>query len=433
MTSGRLVSVSWFVLVGSFVACSSSDGATNGALNTPPPLGTSGSGAVVSATGGAGSSSVGIVGTAGLGSAGTFSGGSAGIGVGLAGSGAIGTPPAAGSGGMSDGTAGTVAADGGTPDASSTAGASGSGNAGAGGSVASGNCGTRTGMRGKTSRTVTVGGTKRTFIAYLPMSASPTTALPFVYVFHGASQTGQQLYDMTEYSKLADTENIAVVFPDGQGVSSATNAGSLTPWNVTDGGALCGLGTLVSNPNAVDFAFMDAMKADMEMDQCLDDQHTFATGFSMGGYFTHHIACDRTDIRAAGPHSGGTLADLSSCKTAHVPMIIFHGTSDPLINEACDDPTATPQSGFPASGTLWAKKNGCKDTYQTIPTNGTSGNGQCYLYDGCPTDGQVEVCTFTGMEHAWAGAPTCQNCIGSGAGWASATQLEWAFYKKYAW
>jgi poly(3-hydroxybutyrate) depolymerase len=61
------------------------------------------------------------------------------------------------------------------------------------------------------------------------------------------------------------------------------------------------------------------------------------------------------------------------------------------------------------------------------------GNGQCYLYDGCPDGGQVEVCTFTNMAHAWAGAPVCQGCIGSGTGWASATQLEWQFFKKYAW
>lgn len=46
-------------------------------------------------------------------------------------------------------------------------------------------------------------------------------------------------------------------------------------------------------------------------------------------------------------------------------------------------------------------KNGCKPTYTTIPTNGTNGsNGSCYLYDGCPADGQVEMCAFQGMPHS---------------------------------
>jgi polyhydroxybutyrate depolymerase len=297
-----------------------------------------------------------------------------------------------------------------------------------------GSCGVRSGMRGKTSRSVTVGGSQRTFIAYLPDAASPTTRVPLVYVFHGATQTGSGLYDATEYSKIADAEGIAVVFPDGQGTSSATGTGSLAPWNVSDGPELCGLGTLVSNPNPEDFQFVDAIKAEVQQDQCIDDAHVFATGFSMGGYFSHHIACDRPDFRAAAPHSGGTMADLASCTTGHVPIVIFHGNADPLINDGCDDPKGALQAGFPASATLWAQKNGCKNTYTSIPANGTDGlNGECLLYDGCPADGQVEVCIFDGLAHAWAGAPVCAGCIGAGTGYASATHIEWEFFKKYAW
>ena len=358
---------------------------------------------------------------------------------GLAGTG--GSSGASSGGASSGGTAESSGSSGGSGVSSGTAGSSAGANASDassgddGGAAAPGNCGMRTGMRGKTTRTLMVGSASRSYIAYLPQSASPTKALPFVYVFHGASQDGSYLYDMTQYSMLADSEGIAVVFPDGQGVSSATDTTSLTPWNVSDNGAaVCGAGSLVSNANAVDFAFMDAIKADVTQDQCLDSAHTFATGFSMGGYFTHHIACDRTDIRAAAPHSGGTLASLSSCKTDHVPIIIFHGTSDPLIAPGCDDPNSPAQSGFPPSATLWAQKNGCKSTYTTTAENGSGGgDGQCYLYDGCPADGQVELCTFTNMSHAWAGAPVCQSCIGSGSAYASATQLQWSFFKKYAW
>ncbi|HEX3596992.1 MAG TPA: PHB depolymerase family esterase [Polyangiaceae bacterium] len=382
-----------------------------------------GGAANVTASGGASASSTGSM----TGIAGTPSGG------GITGNGSGGTAPSSGGGSIGSGGSGGMVSSGGSQ---STGGAASSGGAMAsGGGTGTGNCGTRTGMRGKTSRTVTVSGTKRTYIAYLPQATSATTAVPLVYVFHGASQTGQNMYDMTQYSTLADKEGIAIVYLDGQGASSATGTGSLTPWNVTDGPGLCGLGTLVSNPNPVDLPFVDAVKADIAADQCIDSGHVFATGFSMGGYFTHHIACDRPDFKGVGPHSGGTMADLSTCKTTHEPIIIFHGTSDPLISDACDDPVATNQPGFPASATLWAKKNGCQDTYKTTMEPGTTmgDDGQCYLYDGCPADGQVEVCTFTGMPHAWAGAVMCPGCIGSGAGYASATQLEWDFFKKYAW
>jgi poly(3-hydroxybutyrate) depolymerase len=179
---------------------------------------------------------------------------------------------------------------------------------------------------------------------------------------------------------------------------------------------------------------MDAMRDDVENDQCLDANHEFATGFSMGGYFTHHIGCYRTDIHGLAPHSGGTLADLSVCTTEHVPIVIFHGTSDSVIDDACDDPHAKMDPGFPASATLWAQKNGCQTTYTTTPNTGTTGDGQCYLYDGCPKDGQVELCTFTGMDHCWAGGSTSgQGASNACPTYASATQIQWAFFKQYAW
>ncbi len=282
-----------------------------------------------------------------------------------------------------------------------------------------------------------VNGTARTYIAYLPQSLEASTTAPFVFVFHGAGMNGSEMYDITQYAALADSEGIAVAFLDGQNTSSSGGQTTLDPWNVSDNGAqVCGAGNFANNGTAsVDFAFMDAIKADIEDDQCVDSAHVFATGFSMGGYFSHHVGCDRTDVRAVAPHSGGTIASLSSCKTGHVPVIIFHGTSDPLIASGCDDPNGTMQSGFPPSATLWAQKNGCKATYATMPTNGSGGgDGQCYLYDGCPADGQVELCTFTGMGHCWAGGST----MGGGATfscptYANATQLEWDFFKKYAW
>jgi polyhydroxybutyrate depolymerase len=282
-----------------------------------------------------------------------------------------------------------------------------------------------------------VNGTARTYIAYLPQALGATTPAPFVFVFHGAAMDGSEMFDVTQYSTLADSDGIAVGFLDGQDTSSVTGTTTADPWNVSDDGAeVCGLGDLVNNPTAgVDFAFMDAVKADIAQDQCLDSSHVFATGFSMGGYFTHHVGCDRTDIHAVAPHSGATLASLSSCVTGHVPIIIFHGAADPLISDGCDDPNGTAQSGFPPSATLWAQKNGCQTTYTTVTENGMGGgDGQCYVYDGCPAGGQVELCTFTGMEHCWAGGST----TGGGATYAcptyaSATTLEWNFFKQYAW
>jgi poly(3-hydroxybutyrate) depolymerase len=96
-----------------------------------------------------------------------------------------------------------------------------------------------------------------------------------------------------------------------------------------------------------------------------------------------------------------------------------------------------PEPSSPATATLWAAKNGCQPTFTTMPTDGDAGGtGQCYVYDGCPPDGQVELCTFNDMVHCWAGGSS-QGDAGQGAygcpTYASATQLEWSFFKQYAW
>jgi polyhydroxybutyrate depolymerase len=291
-------------------------------------------------------------------------------------------------------------------------------------------CGLRSGKRGLTSRTVSVGGANRTYLIYLPATADASKPLPFVFVFHGYLMSGQQMHDITQYAALADTEGIALAFPDGEGGPDSV----IAPWNVASATQnVCGdVKSFIATGD--DFAFMDAMKADVLEDQCIDNAHVFATGFSMGAYFTHHIGCERSDIRAVAPHSGGMLADLSSCTTGHVPIILFHGTADDTVPDGCDDPNSFAQPGFPASAKLWAAKNGCQTTYKTTTENGSAGNGQCYVYDGCPADGQVELCTFTGMNHCWAGGSASgQGATSACPTWANATQLEWNFFKKYAW
>jgi polyhydroxybutyrate depolymerase len=283
-----------------------------------------------------------------------------------------------------------------------------------------GACGARVGMRGMTSRSLHVAGLDRTYIVYMPPSDDPAQPVPLVVVYHGWTMSGQDMVDVTGYTQLADSEHVALAFPNGQTGPNSTGA----PWNV--GTNVC---SSIAGPPPVatgdDFAFLDAMKTDIAQDQCLDLAHVFVTGFSMGGYFAHHVGCMRSDVRAVAPHSGGTHA-LDDCPVERKPILIFHGTGDPVIPDGCDDPAGVTPAGFTASATAWAHKNGCASTAHTTSVQG----GTCAVYDGCPADGQVELCTFTAMGHCWAGgAPSLFGC----STYASATQLEWRFFRQYAW
>src|SRR5690349_18130318 len=60
-----------------------------------------------------------------------------------------------------------------------------------------GPCGVRSGMRGKTSRTVHIASLDRTYIVYLPMNDDPHTPVPLVFVHHGYTMSGSIMYDVT--------------------------------------------------------------------------------------------------------------------------------------------------------------------------------------------------------------------------------------------
>ncbi len=284
-----------------------------------------------------------------------------------------------------------------------------------------GPCGMRSGMRSLSQRSMHVANLDRTYLVYLPPALDPLQPVPLVFMMHGYSMSGQNMYDVTGYAALADSEHIAVAFPDGQGGPNSAGA----PWNV--GANVCP-SFLGAPPNATgdDNAFLDAMKADIAADQCLDLQHVYVSGFSMGGYFSHHAGCMRSDIRAVAPHSGGTH-DLSACTNAHEPIIIFHGLADNVIPVGCDDPASAAVQGTTPSATAWAAHNGCATTMHKVDVQ----NGSCELYDGCPVDGQVEICTFNAMGHCWAGG--IGTALYSCPNYESATHLEWQFFKDHAW
>ena len=273
--------------------------------------------------------------------------------------------------------------------------------------------------RGESNQMLMAAGLMRTFVYYAPMGLDPNAPVPLVILPHGWLMTGKAMSEITQYEKLADREKVVLIFPDGYD----------TAWNV--GNPSCG-STIVGVlplPDTDDQSFIDAVIKFAEDDQCIDTQHIFMTGFSMGGYFSNENGCVRTDLRAVAPHSGGSH-DFASCKPGHKPVMILHFNGDGLIPTMC---------GAEARD-RWVQKNGCQ---KDAPDVKTVKGGKCGYYKGCPADGQVAYCVFeipssengaTFPGHAWSGGAK----IGDSAQFAipdteSATELTWAFFKQYAW
>ena len=299
----------------------------------------------------------------------------------------------------------------------------------------SGSCGTRTSMRGKTSRTVKVGTASRTYIAYLPPKFSPTKPLPFVYVFHGATMTGAQMYDITQYATLADSEGIAVVFPDGQARRRhVTGRSPVERLGQRRGGLRRGQPREQPERPSTSRSWTPSRPTSRRT--------SASTRRTSSRRASRWAATSRTTSAAtaptsgpSAPHSGGTIASLDACKTGHVPIIIFHGTADPLIAPGCDDPNSPAQSRLPAVGhALGAEERLQGHVHDDAGERDGRRRRPVLPLRRLPADGQVELCTFTGMNHGWAGG----NNMGMGAAfafptYASATTLEWEFWKSHAW
>lgn len=262
------------------------------------------------------------------------------------------------------------------------------------------------GASGTFDRVATVGGSERHYRVHVPPGLDPDAPTPLVLVFHGYTMSGAVMDRVTTWSDLGDREGFVVVFPDG--------ADDLVggPWNV--GSGVCGAGALVNSPED-DFGYVVDMVEDVATVQCLDRERVFATGFSMGAYFSHHLGCAGPGpVRAIAPHSGGTYD--GDCANGPLPVLVLHGDADVIIDPACgEDAVAT-----------WLERDGCP---AVPPTAWDVEGGQCERVDGCADGTSVQYCTFFGMDHGWAGSDDL--LYGGGDGYEDAAELIWAFFASW--
>lgn len=234
---------------------------------------------------------------------------------------------------------------------------------------------------------IDVHGHSRYFDIVAP-TGDAATAHPLVFVFHGGGGQPEDARAALDFPSIPGAAERAVfVYPAG-------NDGN---WDLDS-----------APEHNDDIAFFDAMVASLTASYCIDRSRIFATGASMGGYFSNQLGCRRGDVlRAIAPHAGGgpfgadhEYDDSGSlrCNGKPVAAMVFHGA---------DDDDVSVSEGL-ASVNEWRSRNACSSRKQSVAPQ------PCVAYDGCQNP--VVWCRIPGLGHDV---------------WSQGAQATWDFFSGF--
>lgn len=164
---------------------------------------------------------------------------------------------------------------------------------------------------------VVIGGSERTYRAYIPASLSSTRAAPLVFALHGASGDGDSFAAVIGFDALAETNQFIAIYPDGY--HQTWNAGRCCGDAVTQG----------AGDVAFIRALIDAFEAQPQLH--VDPKAVFVSGFSLGGMMAYRLGCELADRVAAVGVVSGVLVYTPCAPQRPVPLLHVHGTSDHVV------------------------------------------------------------------------------------------------------
>lgn len=220
------------------------------------------------------------------------------------------------------------------------------------------------------SRSVTVDGTERTYLLALPEGLERRTAMPLIVSLHGFGGSAAELEEKTRLGERGADRGSIVATPDALGPPNR--------WNFD---------RRPSGPD--DYAFIDALVADLAEQYCTDPDRTFVAGSSNGAAFAGLLACSEPYRFAAVAMVIATVP--SACPETVLPAVItIRGTAD----------THVPYEGTPAMVAAYADRYGCEQPPMTeTPHEGVERT----RYTGCRSGSEVVLDAIVGGTHAWPG------------------------------
>lgn len=234
--------------------------------------------------------------------------------------------------------------------------------------------------------TLTIGNQTRTSLLFAPSGAVNP---PLVISMHGLSGTGQQQRSMSRFEPIAEREKFVVAFPDGLS----------NRWDIS---------------GMTDVNFILAIIDSAAQRYGIDRNRVYATGFSMGGMMSYHLANRAADkIAAIGPVGGFLLGNDPHNSSRPMPILHIHGDMDTIV--------AFSRLANVLKG--WTTRNVCPETSQTLkPYPETKPNSKVTKQVWAPCDrSEVIALTIAGMGHGYSTGPDIHS-----------SEEVWAFVKRFS-
>lgn len=239
--------------------------------------------------------------------------------------------------------------------------------------------------KGFHEETVTVQGTSRDYILYVPESYTGSSSVPLLFSFHGFGGDMRDNFDSVKFHEIADANGFILVHPRGTVGSNGKRF-----WNIT------------GQVGVYDLDFFDSMLSKVTGEFSIDTTKVYSTGISNGAYFSFVLACLRQDkIAAIAPVAGGmTSWTTDNCSHSEpVPVLEIHGDADRIVDY---------DNNVPDALEFWVDRNGTA-TNATVTiikdtANGDPAKVEQYIY-GNGTDGSiVKHLKIIGGGHRWPGS-----------------------------
>ncbi len=265
----------------------------------------------------------------------------------------------------------------------------------------------------------------RTYEYYIPSSYDGSEAVPLLFSFHGIGSTGDEQRDLTQFDVLAEQEGFIAIFPDATTLTEDDNpcaanligkynsllAGlDLTQWNL-------GLNWSLQYCAGVDdVEFVSDIIDSFEANYNIDISRIYATGMSLGAFFSYYVALMLPDTFAGiAPVCGPMLTNMFEFEDVRpLTVITMMGPIDPIVPYDGDD-TGTIRSMDDMAAFWLDVDNVVSEPTETVwgPTSLDSTVVHRYVYGGGTDGTEVILFKIEGGGHTWPGGVLYSPYVGA--------------------